>query len=181
MSDDRITKLEARVADLEKVIAGFRAVFMGGSANSIEPADDAELDSKYGDPAVRKTPTERFWKGESFAGRKLSRCTPAMLDALAKYKLVCAKMNDKDPAKAKYADYDRKDAARALGWKLRIESGWVPPKEDAPTPGFGSDSGFVSGGGSFGDTNGFGDAYEPPAGDEIPFIVDATRHGWGRP
>jgi hypothetical protein len=177
---DEYKKLEARVADLEKVISGLRALFVGGGVASIEPADDAELDSRFGDPSVRKSPTAQFWKGESFAGRNLSRCTPAMLDAFMKYKLLCAKLSDKDPTKSKYAEYDRKDAARALGWKLRIEGGWKPPADTAPTPGFSVDAGLGADGCGFGDSGGFGDAHEGDP-DDTPFILDAITRGWRRP
>ena len=187
MSDDRIQKLEARVSELEKVIAGLRSVFGGAGAGNplmgIEPADEEECRGKFGDFVVRKSPTERYWSGESFAGWKMSECTIPMLEAFAKYKAVCAKMNDKDPAKAKYAEYDRRDASRALGWKVLIETGkHVPAKRSAPTS-FAEPS-FGGSGGSFGDDNGFGDAYEPPLGgigEEIPFVANAINLGWGKP
>lgn len=154
---ERLEKLEAVVsaqasdlAELKRIIAGIGAVFGGGGA---EIADDDELDSKFGNAPVAKDPTDRFWKGPRFVGKRLSECSPEYLDALAKYKDVCAKLKEKDggEAKLKYASYDRADAARARGWARRLRAGWTPPtppERPAFAGGAHGGSGFGSGGSS---------------------------------
>lgn len=104
--EERIAKLEARVAALE------------------EAAKPADIDGKYGDPVIRKDPPPKYWSGESFVGSPMSECSPAYLDALAKYKDACAIMNERsgDPAKAKYIGYDRTDAKRARAWAERLRA-----------------------------------------------------------
>lgn len=106
MNEDRIAKLEARVAALEE---------------ATKPAD---IDGQYGDPEIRKDPSPKHWTGASYKGRKMSQCPPEYLDAFAKYKDACAYMNEKegDPDKAKYVTYDRRDAKRARAWAERLRS-----------------------------------------------------------
>lgn len=136
----RLEKLEAVVASqasrieaLERIIGALAAVFGGGA----DAADDSELDSKFGDPSVKKDPTDQFWRGASFVNKRLSECPAEYLDAFAKYKDLCAKLKEKDgsEAKKKYAAYDRADAARARGWARRIRGGWTSPPV-APKPAF---------------------------------------------
>lgn len=132
----------ARIEALERIIAGLSAVFGGGGA---EAADESELDSKFGDPPVKKDPTDQFWRGVSFVNKRLSECPAEYLDAFAKYKELCAKLKEKDgtEAKKKYAAYDRADAARARGWARRLRAGWTPrPTPEKPT--------FGANGSSFG-------------------------------
>lgn len=177
MSADQLKALEGSVAQLESIVAGIRGVFVPGKASG-GVADDGELDSKYGDPLIRKDP--KNWTGTSFVGQTMSQATPDYLDALAKYKDSCAFMSRKngDPAKLKYADYDEKDAARARGWAQRKRSGWVAPKPASLAE--------ASGGSSYGDDG--ADPFASTGGDfgqeddgEIPFIVDAARITWMRP
>ena len=90
-------------------------------------ADDAELDSNYGNPDVRKDPPR--WKGDSFKGKKYSACSPEYLDALAGFLDWQAGKDDEkgtDDGK-KYAGYARKDSARARGWAKRLRAGWKQP------------------------------------------------------
>lgn len=177
---DQIAALTARVEALEKVIAALRGVFVPKSCGA-EPADDEELDGKYGDPAIRRDPPEKYWRGDRYVGCHLSECPADYLEAWAKYKLACAFMADKDPAKAKYANYDRKDAARALGWARRIKSGQHKPKSrpvsdfgSGSASDFGADTGFdpgrVASSGGFASDAGFGDpgGFDDGGGD-IPF------------
>lgn len=94
-----------------------------------EIADAADLDGQWGNEPVRKDPKDKYWKGQSYVGVRLSDCPPEYLDALAKYKDACAYMNTKEgsPEKAKYAGYDKRDAARARGWAARLRAGWKSP------------------------------------------------------
>ena len=146
----RLEKLEktsadqaARIEALERVIAGIAAVFGGAAV-----ADDEELDGQWGDPVVKKNPTDRFWKGQGFVGKHLSECSPEFLDAYAKYKDVCAKLKEKDedPKKRKYAEYDRTDAGRARGWARRLRAGWSAPAKPELS-GLGAGASGLRGGG----------------------------------
>lgn len=178
--EDEIKALTARVEALEKVVAALRGVFVPKSGG-VEPADDDELDGKYGDPAIRRDPPEKYWRGDRYVGCHLSECPADYLEAWAKYKLACAFVADKDPAKAKYANYDRKDAARALGWARRIKAGQHTPKARPASDfgasegsDFGGDTGFDPGraasSGGFASDAGFGDpgGFDDGGGD-IPF------------
>jgi len=152
-TEERVAKLEARVEKLERIIAAFGAAFGVGD----DIADDAELDGKYGNEPIRRDPTERFWTGETFVGKRPSECTPEYLDARAKYLDLCAKLKEKD-GKQKYADYDRRDARLARGWARRLRSGWQPPPpKPRTTSSNGANGSSRSTGGGFGArTNGAG-------------------------
>ena len=108
-------------------------------------ASDAELDSQWGDPTVRKDPKKwpngAPYDGPRFEGQHYSQATPEYLEALAGFLQWSADKDEKtatDPGtepetaakKCKYAGYARKDAARALGWARRMREGWKRP--DAP-------------------------------------------------
>ena len=119
------------IEDLEKRVSALEARFAAKPSASAQPhaapgatADAAELDSKYGDPIVKKSPPR--WKGEDIAGRKMSECPPESLDSLAGFLDWKAEKNAAEPDRAKYAEYDRKDAARARGWAARKRDGWKP-------------------------------------------------------
>lgn len=172
----RLEDLEREVAELKRIVGAIGAVFTGGGQ---EVADDDELDSKFGDPIIKKDPTERFWKGSGFVGKHLSECSPEYLDALAKYKDVCAKLKEKDgsEAKKKYAAYDRADAARARGWARRLRAGWTPPEKPV-SHGFGTNgtpaNPYATGTNPFAKSNGFGArAMTPPVDDRDPSLGDA--------
>lgn len=103
-------------------------------------ASDRELDSEWGDPAVRKDP--KRWEGPSFAGCHFSECPADYLDELAG---LFDWMADKDEESGNMtkgdkpkptAPYKRRDAARARGWAKRIREGWKPsaPSADDPPP-----------------------------------------------
>lgn len=162
----RVDKLEkalgdatTRVAALEKTLAAIKAVFLPRGGGDVEPADDAELDGRYGDPQIRKDPSAKYWSGESYVGCRLSETSTEYLQAFITWKLACAAMSAKDPARAKYADYDRKDAARAKGWILRMKSGvCVPPKREPSRGGFDAGDAGGFGGGS---TKSFDTGFDP--------------------
>ncbi len=110
---------------------GAPAATVGGAV-----ATDADLDSKWGDPDVRKDPPR--WKGKSFEGKKYSQTAPEFLDELAGFLDWQAVKNDEKAAamkaagddkgfadQTKYARYSRTDAGRARGWGARMRSGKV--------------------------------------------------------
>ena len=139
----------SRIEKLEGVIAGIAAVFGSG----IAAADDRDLDGPKGDEKIRFDP--RDWKGPSQKGRTMSRSLPEFLDVYAETMTYFAN-NQTD---AKKAGFDKKTAARALGWARRLRDGWTPPPAP-PAPSFGNapaGSGFGSGSsGGWGDSTGGG-------------------------
>lgn len=104
-----------------------------------EVADDADLDSEYGNPTVKFDPRERYWTGPSFVGYHFSETAPDYLDATAKYLDACAFMAAKEPDEKnqKSARYKRKDAARARGWAKRLRARGEPNAMPAPAQGGG--------------------------------------------
>lgn len=112
-------------------------------------ASDADLDSQYGDPKVKRDPNQKHWDGPSFVDAHYSECPSDYLIALAGFLEWTAKRNDEKAAQgddkaANYATYDRRDAARARGWAKRNEGRARDtyddpgPPDDAPD--FGADS-----------------------------------------
>jgi hypothetical protein len=112
--------LETRVAKLEAEVAALRA--NGIDRNAV--ADDADLDSQYGNPTIRFDPREKYWAGVSYVGKTFSQCPAEYLDAQAKYLSAAAYMARKN-GEDKKAGYKDKDAARARGWAKRVRAGLV--------------------------------------------------------
>lgn len=99
----------------------------------VEIATDAELDSASGDEEVKKNP--KRWKGEDFAGKRMSETSPEYLDEVASFNVWAAGMSE---AKAKdkeregdnvgaqkertNAQYRRASARRARGWAARLRA-----------------------------------------------------------
>lgn len=133
-TDEKIDAIYEMVIELVK---GNRsaAARAASTAPASQPATDADLDGKYGNPEVRKDPP--MWikdGGASYQGRKFSECPADYLDALAKF---CDWKAGKDDEKgtddgAKYAKFARLDASRARGWALRVRAGWKskPPASE---------------------------------------------------
>jgi hypothetical protein len=116
-TEEILTSIDKRLARIEAALTS-----RGGGASGAV-ADDADLDSQYGNPVIRKDPTK--WQGPSYVGRTYSECSPEYLDSLAGLLDWKAGKNAQDPdeKKQKYAAYDRRDAARARGWAARIRAG----------------------------------------------------------
>jgi hypothetical protein len=109
-----------------------------GGSSGPKVADDRDLDGKYGDEEIKKDPP-RWQGGESFAGRRMSECSPEFLDCFAEFKDYCADRDEEKAAlatgeeqekKAKFARFSRISAARARGWAARLRSGWKRPGSD---------------------------------------------------
>lgn len=133
--DEKVDAILASVRNLEKRMAT-TVVKAAAAKSKVEPADDSDLDSEWGNPAVRKDPPR--WKGTSFVGCKFSECSAEYLDDTASFLMWKAGKNDADEAKCnavgdaegakkanKYAFYARKDAARAAGWAARVRDGYA--------------------------------------------------------
>lgn len=90
----------------------------------VEPADDRELDSEWGNPQIDRVP--KNWTGEPLEGRSFSDLQPATLRALAKHYARLADWHDEkknvDNKGRPRSHWSRKDAQRALGWALRLEA-----------------------------------------------------------
>ena len=88
------------------------------------PADDADLDSQYGDPEVRRDPKD--WQGSTFVGARYSQCPPDYLRSLAGLLAWQARKSDEKNDLASNGKprsaYLLRDAARALGWARRAET-----------------------------------------------------------
>jgi len=69
-----------------------------------------------GDPEIRKDPPR--WKGESFAGRRMSACPPDYLRQYADFEewKGMKTLGESDPEKRKYVTYNLRAAALAKGW-----------------------------------------------------------------
>jgi hypothetical protein len=107
-----------------------------------EPASDADLDSQYGDPEVRKDPKD--WQGQTLVGAKYSQCPPDFLKMLAGLLAWQARKSDEKNEMASNGKprsaYLIRDAARALGWARRIDAARAPrrPVPSAGVTGRGS-------------------------------------------
>jgi hypothetical protein len=131
---EQLTALEGRVTLLEGAIKALSAkpknngygngkVKVPTSVN-VEPADDSDLDSTYGDPRVLYDPHK--WDGPTGVGLLFSQQSAEYLRAMS-YGLAqrgqWLRANRSDDASMKKAYYAEKDAGRALGWALRVEAG----------------------------------------------------------
>lgn len=135
-----IGALKARLEALEKRPAG-QASNGGGSSGGAAVASDYDLDSDYGNPVIKKDP--RDWPGPSFAGCRMSECSPDYLDRIASLYDWMANKDDEKGAKGEtYTNKKgetkpvdgglrRKDASRARGWAARARNGQAAP---APAP-----------------------------------------------
>ena len=87
-------------------------------------ADDADLDSQWGNPQVRKNPPR--WQGQDCTGLNYSDCPPEFLDTLAGFLDWQAGKADEKNEMANNgkprSTYLRKDAARARGHAARIRA-----------------------------------------------------------
>lgn len=123
-----LESLAAEIAVLKAQVASLSAA-KARPASTLPPPD---IDGQYGNPEIRKDPPR--WKGPSYVGRTYSKCPSDYLRELAGFLQWKAGKNDED-GKAKYAEYDRKDAARALAWAERNEEpGGERRDGDEPLP-----------------------------------------------
>lgn len=139
----KFMKLESDLSALKKLVLGKADA---GKAAKPEPeiADDDLLDREWADMLIRKDPPKAK---ESFAGRKMSECTPSYLRGYASFhEWKAQKGREETPvrlnAKGKpWHESDSLVAKVARGWARRIEEGYVvAPKaahgaaEDDDTP-----------------------------------------------
>jgi len=121
ISNEQILALLQQLVAQERALAAH--VGMDPVLLLVEPADDRDLDSEWGNPALDRAP--KNWTGEALEGRHFSDLQPATLRALARHYASLAEWHDsKNNVDAKgrpKSGYARRDASRALGWALRLE------------------------------------------------------------
>lgn len=87
-------------------------------------ADDADLDSQWGNPQVRKNPPR--WQGQDCTGLNYSDCPPEFLDTLAGFlDWQAGKAEEKNETTTQgkpRGPLIRRDAARCRGWAARIRA-----------------------------------------------------------
>jgi hypothetical protein len=137
----RLERVEQRLSTMEGVTtagAPAGAPILGGSGDTMI-ADDADLDSQWGNPEIRKDPPR--WTGASFVGARYSDTTPEYLENLASFLDWKARESDKKNELANNGKprsaYLRKDAARARGWRKRLlerKNGGRPAARPRPAP-----------------------------------------------
>jgi hypothetical protein len=97
------------------------------TTNGAAVADDSDLDGEWGDPIVKKDPSR--WKGDSYAGSRMSQCPSDYLRAVASLVDWQADQDEKtnhvytnkEGKQVPTAPFKRRDAARARGWAKRNE------------------------------------------------------------
>lgn len=128
---DRAGALLERIAKATETRATFSA--LPGPSAGAHPvtaagglANDYEMSGEHGDPMVTKRDPPR-WQGESYVGKKFSECPADYLETLASFLDWKASKTEEenDPARVKFAAYDRKDARRARTWAHRKANGHV--------------------------------------------------------
>lgn len=125
----RVVALEARLAAVES------GKLADNGAKAV--ADDADLDSEWGDELITKDPPSWVEKGrESYAGNRMSECPSDFLRAVASLNdWIAAKdeekgktyTNKKTGKQQPTAPLARKRAARARGWAVRNKDKAVAP------------------------------------------------------
>lgn len=94
-------------------------------------ADDADLDSQYGDE-ILKAKMPKDWSGIDYKGAHMSECPSELLDMIAARSDYFAQQNDergeKDDQGRPKSLYDKRTARRARGWSARKRSGWKAPE-----------------------------------------------------
>lgn len=141
---------------------------------SPEVADDADLDSRYGNEKVKLDP--RDWHGPSFKGSTMNECPPEFLDELARAHDFFAKKNDDkgevDGQGRPKSFYERRAAGRARGWAKRLRAGWKPPPPPPPMTDDAAEDAFAEskmGSGNFPAAGGFDESDPFGTGEADPF------------
>lgn len=132
-----------------KLLRGVTALIKGGGAGNANgaaagapgqpqpPAPASELDSRFGNPTVRKDP--KRWAGPSYIGARYSECpTDYLIETAESYEYFAAKDAQKPDARKHeksgkfWWELNLKDAARARGWAARNRGKSLPPPVQRP-------------------------------------------------
>ena len=135
-----LTDLQALSAATARLEARLRAE-MGLAPHDVTKAappavaDDADLDSQWGNPQVRKDPPR--WTGQSYVGATYADCPPEFLDTLAGFlEWQAGKSEEKNEMTSSgkpRSMYLKKDAARARGHAARNRAKTAPRRPAAPS------------------------------------------------
>jgi len=118
MTTELVTEALRRIEQkLDEVLKMAKAAPTATGTFEKKSVTDEDLDGKYGNPEVRMVPSR--WRGPDYKGWKFGDCPPEFLDEMAGMLDAIARKQAGDPAKAKFADWSAKDAARARGWAAR--------------------------------------------------------------
>ena len=91
----------------------------------VPAADDDELDSQYGDPEIKYM--LKRGQDDKHIGMRMSECGPAYLRAVYASRITYINyLLQQEVPDEKKITYAKKDAARALGWAIRKETGKPP-------------------------------------------------------
>ena len=119
-------------AKLDKILAMLAARPASAPAATGVLASDADLLSEHGDGEIRRNPPR--WPGPSFAGQRMSDCSPEFLTEFASFQDWRARKDDEAGAKGetnakgkpKDGHFARLDGARARGWAAHKRAGTWP-------------------------------------------------------
>ena len=127
-TDETLRRIEQQLDEVLKLVKSAPTPTTDLAPKSV---NDADLDGKYGNPEVRLVPSK--WTGPDYKGWKFSDCPAEFLDEMGGMLDAISRKQSQDPAKAKFADWSAKDAARARGWAARHRANGGPSKME-PLP-----------------------------------------------
>lgn len=127
--DEMLRRIEQKLDEVLKLVKYAPTPTKDLAPKSVNYAD---LDGKYGNPVVRLVPSK--WTGPDYKGWKFADCPAEFLDEMSGMLDAISRKQSQDPAKAKFADWSAKDAARARGWAARHRANGGPSKME-PLPG----------------------------------------------
>lgn len=136
-AEEKLDRLLLDVAAIKALLTAMTAKAIVAPSGAV--ADDADLDSQWGDPVIKKDPPR--WKGNSYAGSKMSECPADYLEAVARLFDWMASKDDeqgktwtnKKGEEVPASSFKKKDAARARGWAQRIKAGYVQTQREPAT------------------------------------------------
>lgn len=124
--NEELRRIEQKIDELMKLMKSMPTPTKEMTQKTVS---DADLDGKYGNPEVRMVPSK--WTGRDYKGWRFSDCPPEFLDEMAGMLDAVARKQAGDPAKAKYADWSAKDAAKARAWAERHRKNGGPAKGES--------------------------------------------------
>ncbi len=125
-----VVRIEGKVDLLIQHLGANRGASGAGAPAAGRVADLREIQGERGDPKIGKRP--KTWEGDFPEGLRASQCHPDFLDEYAG--LLDWKADHPREGKEKYADYDRRDAARCRRWAVEIREGRVKQEIAAAPP-----------------------------------------------
>jgi hypothetical protein len=129
---DELARVDAKLDRLLAHLGVIRSEAL--PVSNVAPLSD--IQGQYGDIEIKKDP--KRWTGQPLAPIRASQCPPDYLDIVAAFLEWKAGKNDA-AGKEKYAEYDRRDAARCRRWAIEMREGRVKQapvreRDDSPPP-----------------------------------------------